>query len=215
MDMERKPQEDRKDETIPSRKSDERRVSARPEELEEDEVSRSPKLKSGSLMASAEKPRLLREARESFDEDELSPSTSQQSKRSSFGISKSNSTPSMPTQSKKKWRMSLRKDSQKENDIDKGEKKRLREEAKHQLNLKPSSSSSGSKVSPSVNGTEENIMCGWMKMRNSMKIWVNRWWVLRPGKLIYFRDEKVWISVFICLIFHRKHPKNVVRAFFV
>jgi len=29
-----------------------------------------------------------------------------------------------------------------------------------------------------------------MKMRNSMKIWINRWFVLRSGKLIYFRDDK-------------------------
>lgn len=38
---------------------------------------------------------------------------------------------------------------------------------------------------------EVNIIKGWMKMRNSMKIWINRWFVLRPGKLIYYKDEKV------------------------
>jgi len=37
---------------------------------------------------------------------------------------------------------------------------------------------------------EMNIIKGWMKMRNSMKIWINRWFVLRLGKLIYYKDEK-------------------------
>eukprot|EP01117_Protostelium_nocturnum_P006323 TRINITY_DN2282_c0_g1_i2.p1 TRINITY_DN2282_c0_g1~~TRINITY_DN2282_c0_g1_i2.p1 ORF type:complete len:716 (-),score=260.67 TRINITY_DN2282_c0_g1_i2:118-2265(-) len=35
-----------------------------------------------------------------------------------------------------------------------------------------------------------NIITGWVKMRNSMKIWINRLFVLRPGKLIYFKDDK-------------------------
>eukprot|EP01114_Cavostelium_apophysatum_P019741 TRINITY_DN6443_c0_g1_i3.p1 TRINITY_DN6443_c0_g1~~TRINITY_DN6443_c0_g1_i3.p1 ORF type:complete len:758 (+),score=220.97 TRINITY_DN6443_c0_g1_i3:191-2464(+) len=37
---------------------------------------------------------------------------------------------------------------------------------------------------------EAPIMTGWMKMRNSMKLWINRWFVLKPGKLIYYKDEK-------------------------
>jgi len=35
-----------------------------------------------------------------------------------------------------------------------------------------------------------NIITGWVKMRNSMKIWINRFFALRPGKLIYFKDDK-------------------------
>lgn len=38
---------------------------------------------------------------------------------------------------------------------------------------------------------DANILTGWVKMRNSMKIWNQRWFVLRPGKLIYYKDEKV------------------------
>jgi len=34
------------------------------------------------------------------------------------------------------------------------------------------------------------IMSGWMKMKNSMKLWPNRWFVLRPGRLMYYKDEK-------------------------
>jgi len=31
-------------------------------------------------------------------------------------------------------------------------------------------------------------------MRNSMKIWINRWFVLRPGKLIYYSSDKVMLK---------------------
>jgi hypothetical protein len=41
---------------------------------------------------------------------------------------------------------------------------------------------------------EPALMSGWMKMRNSMKIWVNKWFVLRPGMLIYYKD-KVYFGV--------------------
>eukprot|EP01119_Soliformovum_irregulare_P013605 TRINITY_DN3640_c0_g1_i1.p1 TRINITY_DN3640_c0_g1~~TRINITY_DN3640_c0_g1_i1.p1 ORF type:complete len:731 (+),score=236.41 TRINITY_DN3640_c0_g1_i1:64-2256(+) len=43
---------------------------------------------------------------------------------------------------------------------------------------------------PDSSQPEPNICSGWMKMRNSMKLWVNRYFVLRPGKLIYYKDEK-------------------------
>jgi hypothetical protein len=41
----------------------------------------------------------------------------------------------------------------------------------------------------------ENIMSGWMKMRNSMKLWINRFFVLRAGMLIYYKDDKVLLIV--------------------
>jgi len=34
----------------------------------------------------------------------------------------------------------------------------------------------------------DTILAGWMKMRNSLKKWSFRWFVLKPGKLIYFKD---------------------------
>ncbi|PRP77945.1 oxysterol binding family protein, member 7 [Planoprotostelium fungivorum] len=35
-----------------------------------------------------------------------------------------------------------------------------------------------------------NIITGQVKMRNSMKIWINRFFALRPGRLIYFKDDR-------------------------
>mmetsp|Transcript_21636 Transcript_21636/g.30256 ORF Transcript_21636/g.30256 Transcript_21636/m.30256 type:complete len:377 (-) Transcript_21636:31-1161(-) len=42
-------------------------------------------------------------------------------------------------------------------------------------------------VSPS---TEEIFMSGWMKIRNPMKMWLNRYFVLQPGKLIFYKDAE-------------------------
>jgi len=99
-----------------------------------------------------------------------------------LSVMKNNSAPTVPTK-KKNFRMSFRKDSPKD-DRDKEEKKRLREEVRVQLSSKPLTKG------PTVATEELTILSGWLKMRNSMKIWVNRYCVLRPGKLIYFRDEK-------------------------
>jgi len=41
---------------------------------------------------------------------------------------------------------------------------------------------------------EPPLMSGWMKMRNSMKIWVNKWFVLRPGMLIYYKDKSAVVK---------------------
>ena len=35
-----------------------------------------------------------------------------------------------------------------------------------------------------------NILTGYMKLRNAMKSWKNRWFVLRAGRLIYYKSEK-------------------------
>ncbi len=35
----------------------------------------------------------------------------------------------------------------------------------------------------------EDVKSGWMKMRGSLKNWHLRYFVLRPGKLIYYRNE--------------------------
>ena len=58
-------------------------------------------------------------------------------------------------------------------------------------------------------------MAGWIKMRNSMKIWVNRYFVLRPGKLIYYRDDKVGIFLEISgeKKFNKKLRKNWEKWF--
>jgi len=37
---------------------------------------------------------------------------------------------------------------------------------------------------------ENNLMSGWMKLRNYMKNWKQRWFILRKGKLIYYKDDK-------------------------
>ncbi len=37
----------------------------------------------------------------------------------------------------------------------------------------------------------KTIRTGWLKIRGSLNVWWNRWVVLRPGKLIYYRTEKV------------------------
>ena len=39
---------------------------------------------------------------------------------------------------------------------------------------------------------------GWMKMRGALKNWHLRWFVLRPGKLIYYDDELVSSLFSIC-----------------
>eukprot|EP00027_Filamoeba_sp_ATCC50430_P009187 CAMPEP_0168561338 /NCGR_PEP_ID=MMETSP0413-20121227/11542_1 /TAXON_ID=136452 /ORGANISM="Filamoeba nolandi, Strain NC-AS-23-1" /LENGTH=767 /DNA_ID=CAMNT_0008592703 /DNA_START=91 /DNA_END=2394 /DNA_ORIENTATION=- len=63
-----------------------------------------------------------------------------------------------------------------------------------ELGMTISSASSTTSVAPAkpVQELREdlNLMTGWMKMRNSMKLWINRWFVLRPGKLIYYKDDK-------------------------
>jgi hypothetical protein len=53
-------------------------------------------------------------------------------------------------------------------------------------------------ISTPANSEEMNILTGWMKMRNSMKLWINRWFVLRPGKLIYYSSDKVLIVLLLC-----------------
>lgn len=35
----------------------------------------------------------------------------------------------------------------------------------------------------------EDVVVGWVKMRDGFKKWHSRWLVLRPGRLIYYRDE--------------------------
>ena len=37
---------------------------------------------------------------------------------------------------------------------------------------------------------DKDIYCGWMKLRNTMKVWNSRWFVLKPGKLIYASHER-------------------------
>jgi len=38
--------------------------------------------------------------------------------------------------------------------------------------------------------TDEVKKSGWIKMKNSMKIWVNRWFVLRAGRVYFYKDDK-------------------------
>lgn len=62
-------------------------------------------------------------------------------------------------------------------------------------NSKENGAASGTSIDVASSGMkylsdETNILTGWMKMRNSMKLWINRWVVLRPGRLIYYKDDK-------------------------
>jgi hypothetical protein len=36
-----------------------------------------------------------------------------------------------------------------------------------------------------------DIKVGQMKLRNAMKVWKGRWFVLRQHRLLYFKEEKV------------------------
>eukprot|EP01102_Stenamoeba_stenopodia_P016627 TRINITY_DN5830_c0_g3_i1.p1 TRINITY_DN5830_c0_g3~~TRINITY_DN5830_c0_g3_i1.p1 ORF type:complete len:1150 (+),score=295.24 TRINITY_DN5830_c0_g3_i1:110-3559(+) len=43
--------------------------------------------------------------------------------------------------------------------------------------------------------SEENLKVGWMKLQHSFKVWGTRWFVLRPGLLLYYGSNKakrVW-----------------------
>lgn len=57
-----------------------------------------------------------------------------------------------------------------------------------------------SRITPSVSEADvdpkHNILTGWIKLRNAMKNWKNRWFVLRSGRLIYYKAEKVGIFRF-------------------
>jgi len=114
------------------------------------------------------------------------------SKRGSLpmAITKNSSAPVLGTKKSLSLRMSWRKDNNnstsKEELFSKEEKKRLREEAKTQLSTKPNLIPGR----PVMAAEEVTIHEGWMKMRNSMKIWVSRYFVLRPGKIIYYKDDK-------------------------
>jgi len=46
----------------------------------------------------------------------------------------------------------------------------------------------------SAKSETEALCSGWMKMRHPMKKWVSRWFVLRQGILVYYRDEKTAIN---------------------
>jgi hypothetical protein len=54
----------------------------------------------------------------------------------------------------------------------------------------PMSPLAGSSPTSSDVDMSSNLLSGWVKLRNSMKIWKNRWFVLRPGRLIYYKEEK-------------------------
>eukprot|EP01118_Nematostelium_gracile_P019133 TRINITY_DN874_c0_g1_i1.p1 TRINITY_DN874_c0_g1~~TRINITY_DN874_c0_g1_i1.p1 ORF type:complete len:733 (+),score=187.36 TRINITY_DN874_c0_g1_i1:91-2289(+) len=54
----------------------------------------------------------------------------------------------------------------------------------------PKSTSLNMTSSSDLSIDNPNVLKGWMKMRNSMKIWINRFFVLRPGKMVYYKDEK-------------------------
>ncbi len=38
--------------------------------------------------------------------------------------------------------------------------------------------------------TQKDLLTGWIKIRNAMKSWKTRWFVLRAGRLLYFKQEK-------------------------
>ncbi len=38
---------------------------------------------------------------------------------------------------------------------------------------------------------DDDLISGWLKMRGALKNWHLRYFVLRPGKLIYYREELV------------------------
>lgn len=50
---------------------------------------------------------------------------------------------------------------------------------------------------------------GWMKMRGAFKNWFLRWFVLRPGKLIYYKDEfdkNCQVSFYYyCYYYYKQH----------
>eukprot|EP01116_Phalansterium_solitarium_P021643 TRINITY_DN680_c1_g1_i1.p1 TRINITY_DN680_c1_g1~~TRINITY_DN680_c1_g1_i1.p1 ORF type:complete len:950 (-),score=407.06 TRINITY_DN680_c1_g1_i1:787-3636(-) len=64
--------------------------------------------------------------------------------------------------------------------LDKDERKKLRAETKKAL---------GSPLDKQMID-EVNFKSGWMKMRNSMRLWVNKYFVLRPGMLVYYDNYK-------------------------
>ena len=35
------------------------------------------------------------------------------------------------------------------------------------------------------------LKCGWIKMRGSLNVWWKRWMVVKPGKILYYRKQKV------------------------
>jgi len=140
---------------------------------EKDSSSKYPKISKSNNSLHSQSDR--NKSREIHDEDDVN-------KRLSLGVLKNHS---LPTVSNKKKYLPTMFRSRESLTNDKGEERRLKEEAKLQLSMKPSFLPTKTYLSDDV-----TIMAGWMKMRNSMKIWVNRWFVLRPGKLIYCRDEK-------------------------
>eukprot|EP00126_Sphaerothecum_destruens_P000246 Sdes_comp10291_c0_seq1m1925 len=57
------------------------------------------------------------------------------------------------------------------------------------------------------------ILTGWLKVRGPLKSWVNRWFVLRKGVLIFYKDPKDrdWLgTVFLhgCLVTERPSKKD-------
>lgn len=54
----------------------------------------------------------------------------------------------------------------------------------------------------------KDLMSGWVKMRGPLKNWYLRWLVLRPGKLIYYKDEVVSLGMLGLILFRPKTVKG-------
>ena len=69
------------------------------------------------------------------------------------------------------------------------------------------------KLTNSLTQSSTILLSGWLKMRGPLKNWVNRWFVLRKGVLIYYKDPKDrdWIgTIFLhgCMVTERPSKKD-------
>lgn len=56
--------------------------------------------------------------------------------------------------------------------------------------LKGGSGSSADMARLSLLPRSTVLQKGWIKVRNTMKVWINRWVALLPGRLVYYKDDK-------------------------